>query len=384
MKKIHIKDDIYVLVDEEDYEKLSKFKWFLNKGKNTNYAKNKKIGSMHRFLMKPFPGQVVDHINGNGLDNRKNNLRLASLSENRRNSIKTSSKTTSKYKGVSLNKCGKWKSQIRKDGKLVYLGLYPSEEIAALAYNEKASELFEDFANLNDLPFSFEETQEILKKLKEGEYKPKFSSKYEGVTYLKREKCFLAYINENKLQFPLGYFNTEEEASVIVQNYYDSKIDSELMKTKALHYWRFVRKYNVCATEVGKYNSDVLVSNGSSIIETEIKLSKQDLVKEFSKPKHENYLSDNVNKFKNIPNKYYILTTPEFKEIAIDLLQDTPYGLLITNGKKVNNKRKKTFLTVEKQATYLTKKFCSELEKKIYLRMSSELVQGYIKKFSDK
>jgi hypothetical protein len=91
--------------------------------------------------------KFVDHINGNGLDNRDENLRLATNSQNQMNSRKRSG-TSSRYKGVSLQR-KRWRAQIKLDGKLIYLGMFDTEEQAAMAYDYAAIELFGEFSRIN-------------------------------------------------------------------------------------------------------------------------------------------------------------------------------------------------------------------------------------------
>ena len=93
---------------------------------------------------------MVDHINRNGLDNTRKNLRICTRSENLMNSKKPELNSTSKYKGV--NKCGNsWRAEIRLNRKGFYLGKFKTEKEAALAYNKKAIELFGEFARLNEV-----------------------------------------------------------------------------------------------------------------------------------------------------------------------------------------------------------------------------------------
>ena len=147
-----------VLVDNENFQELSKYHWTLYKNKNILYAKRHIIIEgkrttlkMHRFVMglKTNDKLIVDHINHNSLDNRKANLRICSQSENCRN--KTSHKnSSSKYLGVSFNKkCKKWQYQICSNKKTIHLGLYINEIDAAKAYNNAAIKYHGEFANIN-------------------------------------------------------------------------------------------------------------------------------------------------------------------------------------------------------------------------------------------
>lgn len=95
-------------------------------------------------------GMDVDHIDGNGLNCKKSNLRICTHAENQGNYKKTISETSSKFKGVSLKR-GKWVSRIKKGGRTIFVGSFDFEEEAALAYNGMARKLFGTFANLNFL-----------------------------------------------------------------------------------------------------------------------------------------------------------------------------------------------------------------------------------------
>ena len=95
-------------------------------------------------------GCVIDHIDLNKSNNKINNLRIATLNENKWNQNKTKIKTTSKYKGVSLYlTTNKWKVQITYQGKQIHLGYFDDEVTAALMYDAKAFELRGDKARLN-------------------------------------------------------------------------------------------------------------------------------------------------------------------------------------------------------------------------------------------
>ena len=148
------------LVDDDDYEMLMEHKWSINFNKNNgkHYAKRncqtkgaRKIIRMHREIMNAPKRKQVDHINGNTLDNRKENLRLCTNQQNQWNS-KRNKNNTSGYKGVSYRKKHKvYRATINYNDKQIYLGTYKTKEQAALAYNKKAIELYGEYAYLNNV-----------------------------------------------------------------------------------------------------------------------------------------------------------------------------------------------------------------------------------------
>jgi len=106
---------------------------------------------MHRFIMNPPKGVIIDHINGNPFDNRKSNLRFANKSQNAMNS-KPRKNTASGHKGVSWHKIvKKWRARINVNQKEIYLGSFNSKKEAILAYNLAATQYFEKFAKLNEI-----------------------------------------------------------------------------------------------------------------------------------------------------------------------------------------------------------------------------------------
>lgn len=150
MKEIQLTQGKVALVDDGDFELLNKYKWSAHKGRGAWYA-TRGVGpiKMHRQITHAPIGAVVDHINGNGLDNRRINLRVCSHSENMRNSALRSDNTTG-YKGVRKRTDRKWYSaEIRVNGLSVNLGRFETAEGAARAYDEAAKKYFGDFARLN-------------------------------------------------------------------------------------------------------------------------------------------------------------------------------------------------------------------------------------------
>jgi hypothetical protein len=144
----------FAIVDAADYEWLSKHKWFANGNERTGFyaarwLPNHKMLLMHRAIMDPPKGMIVDHINGNPLNDRRSNLRICSRKQNARNTRGVRG-TSSRFKGVHFHQwSGKWIASICYNGKQIYLGSFDNEIEAAKAYDRKAHELFGEFARLN-------------------------------------------------------------------------------------------------------------------------------------------------------------------------------------------------------------------------------------------
>ena len=142
----------FAIVDAEDYPELSKYTWFAEGTGKTYYAVRKQNGKsikMHRWLLKAPPELVVDHIDHNGLNNRMQNLRLATFTQNCQNQKRTAKKT-SRYKGVHWHKRQqKYAAAITANKKRKHLGYFETEIEAAKAYDRAAKKLHKAFASLN-------------------------------------------------------------------------------------------------------------------------------------------------------------------------------------------------------------------------------------------
>lgn len=159
MKKIELSKGMVALVDDTDYSLVSQFKWSFDGryARRSEYPSNKKI-YLHRFLL-GVSGfyQTVDHINGDKLDCRRSNLRVATRGQNNTNTRLVRKNNSSGFRGVSkmlevYGWNGRWKAQIQGGGeKNRFIGSFKTKEEAARAYNEAAKKLHGEFAVLNDV-----------------------------------------------------------------------------------------------------------------------------------------------------------------------------------------------------------------------------------------
>lgn len=154
-REIQLTHDKAALVDDKDFDRVNQFKWNADHHyMSLWYARTKVNGkkiSMHRFILDL--GNLdkigIDHINGNGLDNRRANLRLATSAENQRNRGKQKNNTAG-FKGVTWKKAAKkYCARIAINGKDKHIGYFESKEDAARAYDKAALREFGEFAKTN-------------------------------------------------------------------------------------------------------------------------------------------------------------------------------------------------------------------------------------------
>lgn len=167
IREIPIGHGRVVLVDASDYDYLSRFRWTAVRVTGGKWYARTRIGGqtvyMHRALagwraVDPLTGRSralgeVDHINGDGLDNRRCNLRCTTHARNIQNSVGRPAGRKGPYKGVSYvrsgSNAGKWRATIEVDGRQHHLGYFRSSEAAAQAYDRAAALYFGEFARLN-------------------------------------------------------------------------------------------------------------------------------------------------------------------------------------------------------------------------------------------
>lgn len=153
MKKIKLIHGGTAIIDDVDYQNVKDIRWYADKHRNKHYATgclHSKHIRMHQIIMGKKEGFEIDHINGDGLDNRRSNLRFVTHSQNLMNF-----KSKRIFRGVYWSEeKKKWRVYICLNYKTTFCGYFKDKNQAALAYNKKAIELFGEFATLNTIKSS--------------------------------------------------------------------------------------------------------------------------------------------------------------------------------------------------------------------------------------
>lgn len=209
---------ITFLIDDEDYEILVQYRWYARPGPYAHCFEL--MRSMHQMVGAAMGFAVdcrIDHINENGADNRRGNLRPATRSQNAANRGKPCN-NTSGYKGVVRDK-RRWRAEVHTMGKIHHVGCFDTPEEAAIAYDIKAKELFGEYARPN-LPIpSSELLERVTLRLRSAkQHRGKGKSRFYGVWPVNRR--WRARIEPNGKAYHLGYYDTEEDAARAV----DAKI----------------------------------------------------------------------------------------------------------------------------------------------------------------
>lgn len=198
------------IVDEEDFDELNKYKWFVgNHGyaqRGTNKRGKPAMVLMHREILNAPKGKVVDHINMEKLDNRKSNLRIACQAQNMLN-CEVRLTNTSGYKGVHWSESRKkWRAAITKDYKNYHIGMYDDKKEAARAYDFMAFKFFGEFAKLN-FP------NDLLQKLNKPTLRTDNMSGYRGVSWNTRRRKWQAQISNGGKRIYSQFFECKHLAA---------------------------------------------------------------------------------------------------------------------------------------------------------------------------
>ena len=219
-----------VIIDDDDYERISKYSWhhcskptdtcrgahyFRNDSKVGDPPEVGKFQSLHRYIMGCVKGdgKIVDHINGNTLDNRKSNLRICTPIENSKNMGKMRHNKAG-YKGVSRTstKNIRWQASICINGSSIHIGTYATKIEAAEAYDCVAIYYNGEYARLNfpDKIYTEDTIKSIVQSIENREPS---ANQYRGIEKHSKNGVWVARIRYNKKRYYLGSYKSPEEAA---------------------------------------------------------------------------------------------------------------------------------------------------------------------------
>jgi hypothetical protein len=328
----------FALVDEEDFEKVNKYKWSVSNCYAQGIVEGKTIPLHHYILKKPKNGNVIDHVNQDKFNNEKLNLREVSQSVNSHNKIKnTNIESTSKYKGVTWNKKDQiWKSQCRINKKTEYLGSFEIEEEAAKAYDIYTFKKLEDKANNNNL-VKYEDTLEInindiIKKpsniydlpkniifnKRDNTYRAKKNYKTQTYKGINREKIEEAIEDLKEINKKIELIKQEEEKennNIEITRNNEGIPYIKVKDLKVLVDEEFWHKFNSMSWSINK-NGYIIEGRGELMHRIVMNAKKGEIVDHINNTKYDNrncnlrnasYSLNNHNKKKNInaSSKYF-------------------------------------------------------------------------------
>jgi hypothetical protein len=212
------------MVDDDMFDLLSKFNWYLKSSDGNFYAKmaifdsekkKNKFTYMHSLVVDAPKGFVIDHKDGNGLNNQRDNLRVCTQSQNNFNKPATKRSKTG-FKGVTILPNGRFLAQITINKVHYYLGCFASAELASEAYFKKAKEAHGEFLNLNPHQNKAVLIDSLLQKYDDQKLfiSSCNTSGFIGVSFFRKTNKFRAYLTLNgKFKF-IGYFSDAKTAAL--------------------------------------------------------------------------------------------------------------------------------------------------------------------------
>lgn len=204
----------FALVDDCDYERLKDYRWRFSGGYATSGdVARRELGHclMHRVICQTPDDLLTDHINGNKLDNRRENLRSVNGSQNMMNTKIRRRNKVSKYKGVWLDaQACAWCASICVDYIQISLGQYKTQREAAIAYNEAAKQYHGEYASLNEIP-DFDPDDKPVRKIRQ--HRTDTSSVYSGVSF--HDGGWTVQIYHTKKNHRLGMYPSEKFAAMV-------------------------------------------------------------------------------------------------------------------------------------------------------------------------